>query len=235
MKSEGEQPLPLLIRGTLFAMPWVQLKSIQHIKVDGITKTFNPGDWVEVGRQQAARWLASGAAWIPPTQKLDMMPGDCGIVVRGDTPIRQQIDGISIENMTGWPDALPHAYCLFYKSGTMLRTELLQVGFNLLTKWDAVVPLWSYQQVAGQLGDPLDRAATKEAIGDLRVPAYDTRLIYVRANEAGQALMATFAQELGRADLEHHDERLAFLRAVFAVKPRLCAAPVSWVGKQYDA
>lgn len=164
-----------------------------------------------------------------------MMPGDCGILVRGEIAIHDRIDGITIEQMTDpmWAE-LPHGYCLIYKSGAPLRTELLQVGFNLLTKWDAIAPILSYRQTAANIGDPLERGATEQAIGDLRVPVYDTRLIYVRNNEAGQELIARWHQEHTREDLPKHDERLAFMRALFAVKPRLCAAPVSWLGKHHD-
>jgi hypothetical protein len=215
---------------------YIQLRATKNITVKGVLTTYHSGDWVDVGKQTARLWIAAGDAWVPPATRLELLPSDCAILVRGSGAVPANIDGIIIESMGArtWAAGLPHAYNLIYKAGTILRPELLQVGFNLLTKWDAVVPLVSYKQTAGQLGDAADREATKELIYDLRVPPYDTRLIFVRKNEAGESLLHEWWQQLGRDDIPKRDERLAFLRAFFIVKPRLCAAPVSWVGKSYD-
>lgn len=217
---------------------YIKLKSIQHLPDEsGTMRSYNPGDWVDVGRQKAQLLIAAGQAEVMTSQRLELLPSDCAIIVRGSGSLPPgNIDGITIESMGDqtWADGLPHAYCLFYKTGTVLRTELLQVGFNLLTRWDAVIPLLSYQQTAANIGSPEDRAATKELIGDLRVPAYDTRLLYVRKNDAGAGLIAEWWRQLGREDIPKRSADLAFLRAVFVVKPRLCAAPVSWVGKSHD-
>ena len=44
---------------------WVKLKTIQHVEVQGKIKSYNPGDWVHVGRQTAERWIAQNWAWRP--------------------------------------------------------------------------------------------------------------------------------------------------------------------------
>ena len=211
---------------------YIQLKAMKHIDVKGVTRTFHPGDWIDVGKQTARLWLAAGEAWIPPASRLELLPADCAILTRGEgSP--PHVEGITVEPFDpGNP--LAHGHNLIYTLGAPLRIDLLQVGFNLLGKWDAVAPLWSYKDTALRLGTEPDREATKEAIFDLRVPAYDTRLLFVRRNESGQALMAAWGAELVRPDLTKHDERLAFLRALFQVKPRICAAPVTWVSKDYD-
>ncbi len=215
---------------------YIKLKSIKYIPNEhGTITTYHPGDWVDVGRQTAQLWIAAGDAELLPAQRLELLPADCAILVRGAGNVPGNISGIAVERCDFMTSiALPHSYCLFYTAGTTLRGDLLHVGFNLLSKWDLVVPLWSYQQVAGHLGTEEDRAATREVIRDLRVPAYDTRLVFVRKNDAGESLIALWHDEMTRADLHQHDERLAFMRALWIVKPRICAAPVSWVGKTSD-
>ena len=46
-------------------MVWVQLLAVKQIEQAGRTRTYRPGDYVEVGKQTANRWVADGVARYP--------------------------------------------------------------------------------------------------------------------------------------------------------------------------
>lgn len=210
---------------------WVQLKTVQHVYHDGKMRTFYPGDWVEVGRQQAMVWVASGQAVVYGEQQNALMPPDSGVLVRAPLADHAYIAENFGKEFVGEYDGTPLEFSrsLIWKPPAALRLELVPIGMNLLEKWDAAVPLFSYPTLAKDIGKVDERRATEEQIVDLRVPFYHTGLIYVRRSTAGQDLMSEWSRECER--FKQADERLAFLRAMFTVKPRLCALPTTWHNK----
>ncbi|MFA5053530.1 MAG: hypothetical protein WC565_05705, partial [Parcubacteria group bacterium] len=60
---------------------WVQLVTIQHIADHGRTVARYPGDWVDVGKQTALAWVASGQAKAIGAANKELF-NDCGILVR---------------------------------------------------------------------------------------------------------------------------------------------------------
>ena len=66
---------------------------------------------------------------------------------------------------------------------------------------------------------------------DLRVLLHAHELLFVRDNDVGRALVAAFNEE--RSD--SGEVRLAFLRAFYRVKPRLCVLPRSWLSEVQQA
>lgn len=122
---------------------------------------------------------------------------------------------------------LPWEKTLFVEPGTTVPFDLLNAAWHFLTRWDAAVPLWRYGETAEDVGTAKERKATKDIVRDLRVLLHSTELLFVRRNEAGQALVACWEEELQRGE----NQRLAFLRAVYQVKPRLCVLPVTWLAE----
>lgn len=53
-------------------MMWIQLTAIKHIEVLGKLTTYHPGDWVEVGKQLALKWIRSGDAASPKSPILNV-------------------------------------------------------------------------------------------------------------------------------------------------------------------
>jgi hypothetical protein len=201
---------------------WVKLKSIQHIEIQGEMNHFYPGDWVEVGRQQAELWEATGEAWIP-TAELTMPPG-AGVLVRGTpNPGCKVLE--ALPHITG-VNHLPYPRTLVWDPALGCRLELLAVGFRLLDKWQVAAPLYSYDQLACHLGDEADRERTAAVVRDLRVPVYDERLVYVRRHPETQAFMRVWNEEREAGE----DGRLALLRALYRCKPVVCALPTTWRG-----
>jgi len=121
---------------------------------------------------------------------------------------------------------LTHEKTLFVSPGVLVPWDLLPAACHFLDRWDAACPLWKYGVTADQIGEADERALTTEILPDLRVLLYAHELLFVRKNEAGQALLETWRRECERGA----DERLAFLRAYYQVKPRLCVLPISWLG-----
>jgi len=204
---------------------WVQLLSVKQIEVRGVSRTYHAGDWVEVGRHIATQWLADGSARTMPAELARNLPG-CGVVLTGDGAAPGLQDALDV--MRGEP-SLPYPRTLIWDPAQTLRRELLPSGFHLLDTWDAACPLYDYNLLARDYGDESDRAQTAAVIRDLRVMLYEPRVLFVRRCEASLRLVETWQKERERGD-----DRLAFLRAFYRVKPRLCALPVTWIGKQVE-
>lgn len=216
----------------------IQLKAVRYVRRAGVQITYHPGDWLEIGtdigKQAALLWVAEGAAHMP------QLPGgeglkalsvaadegaDWGVVVRGGNfkDARKRLPTTRLQVVAGDKE-LPFASTLLWSPPAPLRAELLPIGFLRLERgWQLAVPLLSYERLASTVGTPEDRALTQKVVPDLRVLLYDTRLIFARRCTDIEHLMKVWASEPG-------DERLAFLRALFAVKPIICALPQKWVG-----
>lgn len=214
---------------------WIKLNANQNIVTKGKLTQYKRGDIVDVGRQWAMQWIASGAA-----EALD-------VTVAGGKPVaptsgilaRHPINREFCEKVTAatglqWafieepPSSwLPFTETLIYEPTFTLRLDLLIVGFNLLKKWQVAVPLWDYTTLAAQVGTEPERETTKAVIRDLRVPLRDTRLIFVRRCKDTRRLIDLWRQEC--AGNSH--EQLAWMRAMYTVKPMVCDLPASWTGR----
>jgi hypothetical protein len=204
---------------------WVQLKSIQNLSDHGRPRTYHPGDWVDVGRQQAQLWLARGEAAIPAIQAGGLVNGELGVIVPANLEFaRKHLDmygsHLQVEEA---PLCLPFERTVLWDTTAPVQAGFFAVGLALLDKWEIAVPLFDYDILAQSIGDEAERKATKAVIRDLRVPVYDARLIFVRRNPETEALIKEWGEEPG-------DRRLAFMRALYRRKPFILALPCSWTG-----
>ena len=109
--------------------------------------------------------------------------------------------------------------------GTQVPWDLIGHGLHFLQRWDAAVPMWRYGVNASDVGKPAERKRTAAIVRDLRVLLHSYELLFVRGDGDGRALLRAWeAEKDGGGDV-----RLAFLRAVYQVKPRLCVLPRSWL------
>jgi len=215
---------------------FVRLNCNQNIVVKGQMRQYKRGDWVDVGRQWAQQWIAAGIATALDMTAADGKPLEptAGILVRGaiSDEMREQITQathlqwafVTDEPLDNW---LPFTETLIYKTTFTLRLDLLITGFNLLKKWQAAIPLWDYETLAAHVGTEQERDDTKAVIRDLRVPLRDTRLIFVRRCGDTRKLMDLWRD--GCANRGH--EQLAWMRAMYTVKPLVCDLPASWTGR----
>jgi len=104
---------------------------------------------------------------------------------------------------------------------------MIPVGVSLLDKWQVAAPLWDYEKLACHVANEPAREATKAIIHDLRVPLYDTSLIFVKRCGDTERLI-----EAWDWSADGDEDRLAFLRALYEVKPLILALPITWTGKQ---
>lgn len=114
---------------------------------------------------------------------------------------------------------------LFVSPGTPVPWDLLPAGWRFLDHWDGAVPLFRYGATADTLGSDSERKATAAVVRDLRVLTHSVELLFVRDNEDGRALMEAYRREIAAGG----ERRLAFLRAYYQTKPRLCVLPVTWL------
>jgi len=203
---------------------WIQLRVARQVDINGRMKQFHPGDWVDIGKQTAIRWIAEGAA-VSPQPINNLLPPGCGAVLWSENPqTRKQLETLSLPITVWGPDVLiPYSRTVFLGL-PHLRPSILLIGLQLLDHWQAVAPLFSYDALAANLGTPDEQKITKALVHDLRVPVYEPRLFIVRRCRDMEALLKTYLDEQKRGPEPH----LAFLRAVYRIKPQLCAAPVSW-------
>ena len=151
------------------------------------------------------------------------------VLLQSDAVVRSKARklGLDVTVAADWPQ--PYTHTLYIGPGTRTPWDLVQTGFSIIERWDAAAPLWTYGVLAAALGTPEERRKTEKGIRDLRVPVYAPDLLFVAATEAGKALVSTWRAECAGGDEALADERLAFLRALYRVKPRFCALPRTWL------
>ncbi|MFA5714391.1 MAG: hypothetical protein WC998_01450 [Candidatus Paceibacterota bacterium] len=207
---------------------WIQLKSCKRILENGKEISRNPGDWVNVGKQQALLWISQGDAILPGKsayKEFDLSPGS-GILVIGDEnkghkilePIKTEVEIIyGIIN-------LPFQYTVIWNTDLTIAVEKIAVGLLLLQTWEMAVPLFDYDTLAANVASEEERNKTAAIIRDLRVPMYDTRLMFVKTTRETQYLIESWTEEMRNGA----DEKLAFLRNLYKIKPLILALPISW-------
>lgn len=205
---------------------WIQAIGIVHLERNGVNRTLLPGDWGQTGKHQAKELLAKGAARIlSPGVLRDVQElTDCAIYVRGTVldstreRIAAQHPGVPVLSWSGYPASEVGRFLLWDMSAP-LRHELIVTGLGLLTKWQLACPLLNYDTLAGNVGTEQERAATKAVIHDLRVPAYNPKVIFARQGEETRKLFS----------LWNDGGELSFLRALYQARALTMALPPSWI------
>jgi len=207
---------------------WVKLKTIYAKEINGTMRQYRPGDWVEVGKQQAMRLLADGSAFIPDLDITSFVGVGCGVValgtLNGGVEGLQQQWGVDVLAAPAVPIPLPFYRTLLWDTRLSLTGLQMPTGFTLLESWQVAAPLHHYDTLANTLGDEAERERTAAVIRDLRVPVYNTVLIWLRRCEAAAALLAAWAEEYE----EGGNRDLAFLRALYRTKPLILPLPFHW-------
>lgn len=205
---------------------WVQLRAIKQIQTNGKARQYYPGDWVDIGKQQALAWIDQGDAWVPDLTASKLDSDEWTLCIIGSDSPRLGIiaKAVTIEHRDD--PALLGAKTLIWNMTAKLRTEFLSVGFMLLDKFQIALPLLDYETLAADIGSDADRELTRSVVRDLRVLLYDPRVLFARRCSDGETLLERFSFEQERGD---GDDRLALLRALYTVKPTICALPASWV------
>lgn len=212
---------------------WIKLKSTQVIDVNGTPTRYHPGDWIDVGTGYARRLISQNLAEKPGVNVLsELVDYTAGILVIGnelDNNKRMQIQETipHLEIMYSEDVDIPFSETLIYNTKlNKLRVELLPIGFKWLKSFQVILPLLDYTTLAVHIGTNEDRKIAKEILKELRIPVYDTNLIFIRRCDETKELLSRW-----KAHKENiTDSRLAFLCALYEVKPLHLALPNTWSG-----
>lgn len=151
-----------------------------------------------------------------------------GVLILGsDRNIEAKAHNLRLGVSTSKEYSVVYDKTLIVEPGIRVPWDLLPAALHFLNKWDAAVPLWRYMVTAEDIGTSEERKMTKEVIRDLRVLLYSHELLFVRKSEAGEALVSTWVEEMKLGK----EKRLAFLRALYKVKPKCCVLPISWLAE----
>lgn len=220
-------------------MPYVRLKRVKHIRVAGVQQCYRPGDWVEVGKQTALQWLSDGSAEIPgpDASKMEVIkellgPG-CGVRVRQKHLPSQLKQGFgncvkSLEFSSG-PLALPYRHTMLWHPSVLVTPQLVLIGFSQIAStkkgqlsWEMVARLEG-TKLARDVGSKEEQAQTKAVVGDLRIPVYDTGVLWIRKTPKTDKLIRRWASALEAGENGAH----AFLRALYTEGILLCTLPAA--------
>lgn len=199
---------------------WVKLLS--PIELSG--QLVPAGDWLPMTRPEAKQRLIRGQIEIPRPDVLQTVQEltDCAFVLIGaNQQLKQKIrtlyPGVPIVSYTkGCPE---YGRFLLWDISAKLRLDLILVGFQLLKKWQLAVPLGDYNTLAEDIGTEKGRREAKEIVKDLRVPIYDSRVMFVRQCPETRNLF----------DLWGGGGQLKFLEALYQSRPIVNALPPIWI------
>jgi hypothetical protein len=121
--------------------------------------------------------------------------------------------------------SIPFERTLVVGPNASIPWRLVDAGFRFLDRWEAAAPL-ANGLLAESIGGESDRERTRAITRDLRVLVYAIDLLFLRQCDGAERFVETW-----RAESEFGDERLAFLRALYLVKPLMLALPRSWLAE----
>ena len=215
---------------------WVHVLGRVNYEESGIRQTAQAGDWVQIGKHQARQWLAQGSAEIPePHRRADALSlNKCGVVVRGEMP-GKSFFGV-LRHQLGEP-SLPYEYTVLWDPSLTAPLQGIEAGLTRLMStelfpdgdsWEALATLASLKTLAGDVGSPGEKNKTKLIVGTLRLPVYETRLLWIRKTPATENFIALWASELVKGSDEQH----SFLRSLYSSRIMMCTLPPGWQDKQ---
>lgn len=204
---------------------------IVHVPArDGIpahTEQMRPEDAARFWEQQEQRWRDDQ---VRRTARIDgrrQIPSGSGaLLTRQDPAMKAALCSLGLPVEHGTCEVLPFERTLMWDPKAVLRLDLVPAGLRFLDRWQVAAPLWSYTELARDIGTENQRELTAAVIRDLRVPVYDTRVLFLRKCPDSDQLLSVWRDEQKEPD---GDLRLSFLRALYRVKPLVLALPTTWI------
>jgi len=217
-------------------MAKVWMRAIRPVRIDvqGRLKNFLPGDWFEVGKQDAQKMIADGAAEIP---RLDIRArvqdfDKCCVVVRGKAPIDCFGDLVHMVDFI-YELELSKEYNFIWKPGT--TPQGIEAGLARLRSfdgeegeaWEILAMLVGENTSAADIGSEEEQKKTEQVIGDLRIPAYNTDQLWLRKTNNTDEIVKQWREAIENGE----DERHSFLRALYTVRAFTCTLAHDWTKK----
>jgi len=213
------------------ALKWVKALKVIHRTDDGGQRvTYYKGDWFQARNMEIRQRLASGEIVLATDLGRSRIyeVEKCGVVTANSEieVANLGLHGTGLEITYTSDFILKYPYTLFW-DGSPVRNELLPTSFELLKTWEIAVPLEDFSITAERIGTEEDRLLTKEVLGDLRVPVYNTSQVYAKRCSATRKLLSSWVIESSK--VVGGDTRLAFLRALYVNPLLILALPPSWI------
>jgi len=106
-----------------------------------------------------------------------------------------------------------------------LGLSYIEAGDNY-NSWEMAAALAGVDKTIGQVGSKGEHQKTLKLLGDLRLPVYQTDMVWARRTPATEAMVAAW-----RAEVESGaDEAHAFVRALYTHRVRLNTLSTLWLG-----
>ena len=221
-------------------MAAIQLRALGTVNVvdkHGQRQSFHAGDWFACGKMKAIELIETGQAELPGAAEgqraITEELSDCGILVLGGTVKDARkaagLHHVDAQEFTG-SLRLPWERTLIWNAEHPLDPQQIALGFVRVAKrgrydsWEMAAMLKGRDLLASQVGTKEAKARTRESVGDLRLPVYDTGAVWVRKTSNTEALIKAWDNERESGDNEH-----AFLRALYANRVLLCTLPAAWL------
>lgn len=181
-----------------------------------------PGEILNIPNKALCKDLIKKKVALDMSTAASDLPKGCGLLMKREGPVPPWATALELEMAQGEP-RLPFAYTIIWDQHAPINAEFINLTLSLLRErgWDLAVPIYSYVKLAGRLGSTEERKATAALVHDLRVPFYNTDLMFVKRNKRTQTLMAKWAEERKGTS----DDKLAFLRALYVTKPFILPLP----------
>lgn len=206
---------------------WIQLTKYQRLPGDqGKDLLHYPGEVVNVKNRAFCKKLIDSGVAIDVSASSQEMPGDAGVLIRSKIKVPAWTEAFALDVKFG-NISLPFEHTLIWSPPKPPKQQYIIVSFKILQNWDVLVPVRSYDKLVAQLGTAEERARMKKIVRDLHVPFFSTGVMFVKRNERTEELITLWKSEIPKWS----DERLAFLCAVYKVKPFILPLPTDWIGE----
>ncbi len=219
------------------AKHWVQARTVlTRVTEDAQRVTYQPGDWFECRNVELLTLQASGKIRTVPEILRAMFDfTHTEILWRGPQQRAGTMSEYGIHERVALEPAdlrLEQRYTLIARPGAVITPNSAALGFLRIEEragydaWEGAGCLMAGLRLANTYGSAEEQAHTLAALGDLRVPLYDTKLLWMRKTDATENLLAAWSEELA----DGADEAHAFARALYARRVLWFTLPPDWVG-----
>ncbi|MFO7858381.1 MAG: hypothetical protein R6V11_05595 [Ectothiorhodospiraceae bacterium] len=217
------------------AARWVRArKPISRHAIEGGYKTYQPGDWFQCNRQEMRELVQRGMVdTTPVVLRAEYDFSKAGVLVRGDAPLPDGLDQYKLKSKASDRLELPWELTVLWKPDAYATPYSLALGLTRLIPkpnamaWEMIAALESMTALAQGFGTEAERAKTEEAVGDLRIPVYQTGILWVRRTDATEELVRAWQEDIDAGADEQH----AFLRALYSRRVLLCTLPPNWIAQ----
>jgi len=212
---------------------WIQLLRPYRIVVPGGRPTMHEaGEMLRIKNKGQARKLIRDGFASNLGTSTGVAPHGCGVAVRRSVdPIPSWIDAMELPcQEVKSVEELPYELTIMWDGRYLPSPVQMIATFRVLNDfaWEMAVPIKSYAKLVKDIGSKADQARTKRVIHDLRVPYYNTHLLFVRSNGRTREMVRAWYQEQQGGG----DDCLAFMRALYQIKPIILALPAAAVLKK---